>query len=95
MPLSFGTKSMIAIVLRGSLLVSALLTMALIASGIMLNHYDFDRIIICLLVLILLFVGEMLMKQNRPLMVGIILMVLYVALCVDIVLLRSINAPTG
>jgi signal transduction histidine kinase len=95
MPLSFGTKSMIAIVLRGSLLVSALLTITLIASGIMLNEYNLDRIIICLLVVILLFVGEMLMKQNRPLMVGIILMVLYVALCVDIVLLRSINAPTG
>ena len=95
MPLSFGTKSMIAIVLRGSLLVSALLTMILIITGIMVNEYDFDRIIIGLLVVILLFVGEMLMKQNRPLMVGVILMVLYVALCIDIVLIRSINAPTG
>jgi signal transduction histidine kinase len=95
MPVSFGTKSMIAAVLHGSLIVSAILTLTLLCSGLVYDEFAYDRIVICSLVVALLIIGEVLLKHNRPLMVGVILMVLYAALCIDIILLRSINAPTG
>ncbi|MFZ1300987.1 MAG: HAMP domain-containing sensor histidine kinase [Candidatus Microsaccharimonas sp.] len=86
---------MTAIVLRGSLIVTISLTILLTFHGLSTGNLLASRVFDCLGVILYLLLGEFLIRKQRYILVGWLIMSLYIFLSILTLLLWGVNAPMG
>ena len=91
----YGRKRMTAIVLRGTLLLTATLVLLLIINGILVGNIQTARIIIGTLIAAYLIFAEIFVQYKKFLVAAWMLIILYASLATIVLLTWSLNASIG
>jgi len=95
MTAAYGTKKMTAIVLRGSIIVSAALTSLIIVHGYFSGNILGVRVLCGLFVMLFLLIAEFSVRKQHYVLAGWIVMALYTFVATATLLTWGLNTPVG